>query len=102
MDRPAETLAALRMAADAGVLTSGVLDAAAADARRRKPLSMKMLSDLQPLARLAETLEREGYPEPRAVLGIRVGPERGPLLVVLVAALFRHAAESAPDLFLAT
>ncbi len=48
--------------------------------------------------RLAGTFADAGHPEFRPLFHLRYGRE-GPLLVLLVAALFRHAVEADPDLF---
>src|SRR5260370_15417296 len=55
-------------------------------------------AEWQALTRLMDHLEQAGNTDLRALLGLRC-PTGEPLLVVLVAALFRHAVQADPDLF---
>jgi tetratricopeptide (TPR) repeat protein len=89
-------LAALHSADETGVLTSGVLDAAAA---LSEPESTHEWDEAKALVALADALEREGYPGLRPLIELRAHPSGAPLLVALIAGLFRHAVESAPDLY---
>jgi tetratricopeptide (TPR) repeat protein len=85
-----------------GALRSGVLTAGALDARALLPggvpEAMAVEQEWTALDRLADALEHAGHGRLRSLLALR-HPDGTPLLVALVAALFRHAVEADADLF---
>ena len=88
----------MQSAVGAGVLTSGVIDTAAALRAAESPDGIGAEEQLA-LASLADAMAEEGYAGLRGLLMLRIGTGGPPLLVVLVAALFRHSVEADPDLF---
>jgi tetratricopeptide (TPR) repeat protein len=97
-ERVRETLASLRSAAEAGLLTSGNLDLGPISLGADSTADLATV-EAQTLAIVAEELERRGFSELRPLLALRAEPRDESLLVGLVAAIFRLAVEGEPDLF---
>lgn len=94
---PAGAVATLQQATESGILTSGVIDAAEA-LRAAGGEGAAPFSETEALERLADQLDAENHQGLRPFLQLRT-VAGAPLVVCLVAALFRLAVESNPDLF---